>query len=250
MDILYFVGPEQVSLHGNQELRWSLRSVAKYARNLGRVIVAGYPPDWLSDEVVRFPVKDAPGDYKFWCIWKKLFAAIDAGVVQGEFLASGDDHFYTKPVDLNATPFWYRRLGILPLEEQTSGGSGYQRYLAATRDLLIRNGFPARDCAGHCNFRLDTTDAPEVRRIVEAYKGKHRYYGFDLASCFINVRSMREHIEWAFRKDHKVKRLAEDPLAVENGQFSCDDAAFGDATFLDYMAREFGSLCRFEKEVS
>lgn len=250
MDLLYFVGPEPVSKHGNQELRWSLRSVAKYARNLGRVIVAGYPPDWLSDEVVRFPVEDAPGDYKFWCIWKKLFAAIDAGVVEGEFIASGDDHFYTAPFDTDKTPFYYRRRGILPLEEQQSGGGGYRRYLAATRDLLVRNGYPCRDCAGHCNFRIDTKDAPEVRRIVADYKGSLRYYGFDLASCFINVRSMREHIEWTFRKDHKVTSLDEDKEAVSCGQFSCDDAAFNNPAFMSYMAREFGSPCRFEKEVS
>lgn len=247
MDIVYLVGPEEISLHHNQELRWSLRSVAKYAKNLGRVIVAGYPPDWLAPEVVRVPVKDDPKDYKFWAIWRKFFAVIDRGVVRGEFLVSCDDHFYTTPVDIDATPFYYRRLGILPFEEMKSGGNGYRRSLAATRDMLVRAGFPARDCAGHQNFRIDTADADEVRRLADAYEGQWKSYGLDIASCFTNVRAMREHITWTFRKDHKVKSLDGDPDAVRCGQFSCDDEAFSDKSFMGYMAREFGSPCRFEE---
>ena len=38
MDVLYIVGPE--SGHQNRELRWSLRSLEKFGRNLGRVVVA------------------------------------------------------------------------------------------------------------------------------------------------------------------------------------------------------------------
>ena len=246
MDLVYLVGPEAVSKHNNQELMWSLRSVAKYARNVGRVIVAGYPPEWLSSAVVRVPVEDRPGDYKFWCIWRKLFAAIDAGVVSGEFLVSGDDYFYTRETDLESTPFYYRRRGILPFEEMKEGGGGYRKHLAATRELLVRNGYPARDCAGHCCFRVDTADAKEVARIAGAYGGANRYYGFDPASCFINVRSMRQHIDWTFRKDWKCTGYVQE--AVDCGQFSIGDEAFGDPVFLQYMAREFGSPCRYELE--
>ena len=222
--------------------------MAKYARNLGRVIVAGYPPAWLSPEVVRVPVKDDPKDYKFWAIWRKLFTAIDEGAVQGEFLVSCDDHFYTKPVDLDSTPFYYRRLGILPVDEQKSGGIGYRRSLHATREMLIRKGYSARDCAGHCNFRIDTADAVAVLAAVETYHGQFRSYGFDIASSFINVRAARQHIEWTFRQDHKVQDLAADQAAIECGQFSCDDAAFNNKPFLAFMEREFGAPCRFEAE--
>ena len=57
MDIVYILGTG--SKHDNIELRMSLRSICKYGQNIGRVIVAGDPVDWLSDDVVKIkiPVK-------------------------------------------------------------------------------------------------------------------------------------------------------------------------------------------------
>ena len=248
MDILYIVGPEPVSKHGNRELRWSLRSVAKYARNLGRVVVAGYPPAWLSDEVVRVPVDDEPGRSKFLLIWRKFWAAVDAGAVQGEFLVSGDDHFYSRPVDLDATPFWYRRPGILRLEDMGAedGGSSYHRHLAATREVLVRSGYPARDCASHCNFRVDLRDAPVVRELFDLARPEETERAFDLGSMFVNVRAMREHVPFTWCQDIKATCFAE--CHPETGQFSIGDKCFDDPAFLAYMEREFGTPCKFEKE--
>lgn len=36
----------------------------------------------------------------------------------------------------------------------------------------------------------------------------------------------------------------------ETGQFSIGDRIFEDQAFLDYMQREFGEPCRFEKETT
>lgn len=248
MDILYIVGPEAVSKHGNRELRWSLRSVAKYARNLGRVVVAGCPPAWLADEVVRVPVEDEPGRSKFLLIWRKFWAAVDAGAVQGEFLVSADDHFYSRPVDLDATPFWYRRPGILRLEDmgKEDGGNSYHRLLAATREVLVRSGYPARDCASHCNFRVDLRDAPVVRELFALARPEETERAFDLGSMFVNVRAMREHVPFTWRQDIKATSFAE--CRPETGQFSIGDAIFDDQDFLNYMDKEFGEPCRFEKE--
>ena len=56
-DVVYVVGkPDKCK--DNYMLRASLRSIAKYGKNIGRVIVAGYPPDWLSDAVVKVHVED------------------------------------------------------------------------------------------------------------------------------------------------------------------------------------------------
>ena len=248
MDILYIVGPETVSKHGNRELRWSLRSVAKYARNLGRVIVAGYPPAWLADEVVRVPSEDEAGVSKFLLMWHKFWAAVEAGAVQGEFLVSTDDHFYSRPVDLDRTPFYYRRPGIRRFEETSDedGGKSYRKHLAATREVLVRSGYPARDCAGHCNFRVDLKDAPVVRELFDLARPEERERAFDLASVFVNVRAMREHVPFVWRNDIKATSFAE--CQPETGQFSIGDKCFDDPAFLDYMEREFGTPCKFEKE--
>lgn len=244
MDVLYLIGPD--SGHDNCELRWSLRSLARFAANLGRVVVAGYPPPWLSGEVVRVPLDDAPaGVSKFRYMWNKCFAAIDSGAVSGEFLVSGDDHFYSAPVDLDATPLWYRRPCIPPYERQDRGGKHYRQSLAATRETLIAAGYPARDCASHCNFRIDATDASVVRRLADESDAPFRERGLDLCSMFCNVRAMRQApLPWKYRPDLKLDRFDAD--AVATGQFSIDDAAFADPAFVQYMEAQFGTPCRFE----
>lgn len=56
-DILYILGHGADKID-NVPLRWSLRSLAKHATNVGRVIVAGNIPAWLSDEVVKVPIDE------------------------------------------------------------------------------------------------------------------------------------------------------------------------------------------------
>ena len=56
MDILYVIG--RGSQKNNLELRMSLRSICKYGKNIGKVIVAGTPPKWLSDEAEKLVVQD------------------------------------------------------------------------------------------------------------------------------------------------------------------------------------------------
>lgn len=249
MDILYIVGPPGLSKHGNQELRWSLRSVAKYARNVGRVIVAGYPPDWLSDAVVRHEVLDRPGEFKFRRIWRCAFAVIDAGLLKGEFLVSFDDNFYTAPVDVDATPFWMRRPALLPFGTQRSGGENYRRSIAETRRRLLAAGYPIVDCACHCNTRLHAEDAAAARALDDAGGGPHHWLGLDLEATFVNIRAKREPgIVFTHRKDWKCEKYEQ--AAVDAGQFSIGDGAFDDPAFVGYMAREFGAPCVYEKTES
>lgn len=252
IDILYLVGPDGGARGDGTELRWSLRSVAKYARNVGRVIVAGYPPEWLSKEVARLAVPDGPPGLcmcKFRYLWRKAFAAIDEKLVSGDFLVSCDDHFYTAPVDAEATPAYFRSLSLRATEatdnERRDGEILYRRSLVATRETLVRAGYSARDCAGHCNFRCHTGDAETVRRIAAQSTVPNAELGFDLGSMFLNVRAMREPLRWVHRKDWKCRSFSAD--AVASGQFSIHDAALEDPKFLAYMDEEFGTPCKYEE---
>ena len=55
IDFLYVLGSG--SEYNNLELRLSLRSIDKYAHNLGRVFIVGEKPDWIKN-VIHIPVKD------------------------------------------------------------------------------------------------------------------------------------------------------------------------------------------------
>ena len=83
MDIVYILGTG--SKHDNIELRMSLRSICKYGRNVGRVIVAGDPVDWLSDDVVKvkIPVKYKRKHHE---MMNRVQFCVENGIVDGEFL--------------------------------------------------------------------------------------------------------------------------------------------------------------------
>ena len=109
MDILYVIG--QGSKHDNLELRWSLRSISKYGANVGNVIVAGFPPDWLSEKVIKIPVRDKYS-YKHSNILRCIEEVVDNNIVAGDFLYSSDDHFYVKQTDFDHYPYYIKSLHL------------------------------------------------------------------------------------------------------------------------------------------
>ena len=57
MDILYVVG--RGSTWNNNELKYSLRSIAKNGINVDRVFIVGYIPDFINrEEVICLPFED------------------------------------------------------------------------------------------------------------------------------------------------------------------------------------------------
>lgn len=243
MDILYVIGPTPGH---DRELRWSLRSVARFARNLGRVVVAGYPPSWLSDEVATLLVRDEPRESKFVSIRRKVLAACASGLLRGEFLLSADDNFYTAPVDLDATPFWYRRdLPEISEGWPEDGSRNYREHLDNTRATLAAAGYGVRDCASHCNTRCDVADLPVVRDLCLAPGGTFPHRAQDMASMFCNVRDRREPLAWVRRQDIKLRSF--DAAAVQSGQFSIDDPALRDRRMLDWFAATYPDRSPFER---
>lgn len=236
MDLLYVIGPD--SGHANRELRWSLRSVARHARGLGRVVVAGYPPDWLSEEVVRLPIKNAYPKGKLRNQALCLFAALDAGDFRGELAWTDDDVILSAPLDLNALPFWARGKAIPPPERMESEGA-YREMLVRTRETLVSEGYPAVEAIGHAVRRLRTDETAEARRLWELGGG------IELQAAFQNVRARRERVDFAMRKDRKLRAF--DGEAVRSGMFSLSDDALKDPKMLSWLDAELGEGCRFEK---
>ena len=56
IDVLYIVGTG--SHWNNYELRYSLRTLEKYGKNIGRVFVSGFNPVFLSNEVIFTSIPD------------------------------------------------------------------------------------------------------------------------------------------------------------------------------------------------
>ena len=240
VDILYSVGPD--SGHGNVELFWSLASIARYAKNLGRVIVAGYPPDWLPDWVERVRVEDDQDISHYAKIWNCVMSCIDKDVVTGEFLYSSDDHFLSMPFDCAAVPFYRRKQKEIPDYANARGGEANRRMLDQTRRILLKSGYGIVRCNTHKMTRIRCAEAEEAKRLASLAVDK--YHGLELTCVFQNIRAKREPVVWQDTADWKLRRF--DPAAIADGQFSCGNEAFSDPKFVEYMRMTYGKIdcCR------
>ena len=246
MDVLYTVG--ETSKHDNQELKWSLRSLAKYAKNLGKVIVAGYPPFWLADNVIRFPIpKLSTDDFKHLHILRQIILAIKHGIVNGDFLLSSDDHFLTKPTDLENILF-YKKNDHVPIiyDDIKNNNDKYKISVAATSELLKKYGYSDVQCCFHKNTRLNSSVVNEIERLLNLEKNTElSKYGFDPTILFQNIYAKKVPIEFQKSDDWKIDKFKQE--AIDSGAFSISDNAFLDKKFLEYMNSEFGKPCIFEK---
>ena len=153
MDILYIVGTG--SNWDNNELRYSLRSIEKFGRNVGRVYIAGNKPDFVSDLVTHIPCKDET-NRKHKNILKKVLAAMQSSDIGKHFLISSDDHFYMREVDFDNYPVYYQASVIQTTPaDKSKKPNHYHLSLADTKSMLERWGLPTFQTNPHCNTHFD-----------------------------------------------------------------------------------------------
>ena len=168
MDILYIVG--NFSKCDDWEFRFSLRSIDKYGKNIGRVFVCGYCPDWLSDNIIKIPYKVEPylttGE-KNRNIYRQVIYAVehsDIGINDnGDFLISMDDHYILNDVDFgNMYPHYVRdyckrlcRFNLPLIFENGRLSPEYQSLLCSTGCYLKQKGLSYLNFVIHRNMRLN-----------------------------------------------------------------------------------------------
>ena len=152
MDILYVVGTG--SLWNNNELRYSLRSIAKNGGNVGRVFIVGYKPNFVSDLVTYIPCDD-PYDRAHKNILHKVLTAVESGLLPEHFLISSDDHFYIKQTNFDTLPVYYRQREIPADVPWNKHYTPYFVSLAETRAMMERHGLPLYQTNPHCNTHFD-----------------------------------------------------------------------------------------------
>ena len=153
VDIVYVVG-KGFSDWRNNELRYSLRSLAKYGQNIRKVVVVGYCPYWLNEEeVTLLPLKDETHN-KHYNILRCIEHAVTNGDLSERFLYSSDDHYYTRKTDFDKYPVYWRGYDLpctLPDKPRW-----YDITLKSTHDCLSAMGLPTRFFAWHGNTWYNT----------------------------------------------------------------------------------------------
>ncbi|MBQ6984581.1 MAG: hypothetical protein IJQ20_06590 [Paludibacteraceae bacterium] len=134
-DICYIIGTG--SRWDDNELRFSLRSIAKYGQHVGRIILVGHCPAWINREAVT--VIDAADETgcKHTNIALKIRKAIETLHLKDDFLISSDDHIYVQPTDFDSYPV-FARSRISPVCRDIY--NEYHRSMVETRKYLISRG--------------------------------------------------------------------------------------------------------------
>lgn len=248
MDILYIVG--RGSKHDNIELRMSLRSICKYAANVGKVIVAGYPCDWLSDEVTKVQIDDKYGR-KHLNLVNCIKTVVDMGLLDGEFLYSSDDHFYVKPVDFDNYPYYAKSKFLRNRVVKGERCYGYHLSLVQTRALLEKHKLPTINFEEHCNTHMHAQVVKDFKSLIEESFSLER--GAAPTSLIMNawMTTCYAPKEIVLRNDIKMRSAnTVDEIRSQLSDrecFSIGDSIFSTGALLEYFKNEFPLKCRYEK---
>lgn len=247
MDIVYVIGAD--SKYDNLELRMSLRSIEKFGSNIGKVVVVGKPPLWLSDNVVKIPVKDKYV-YKHSNILMCIEKVVELGIVNGDFLYSSDDHFYCRDVDFNNYPYYLKG----PLRKEVNELDpfySYHKSLCDTRMLCEKYGFPTINYSQHCNTHMHSEVIKDIRIILRESYGLP--FGVEPTSIIMNAwQTFPNAPKVTKREDVKIlqaKSVADIWEQIANRDcFSIGDSALLGNAMMTFFSEEYAHKSIFESD--
>lgn len=208
MDIVYLVG-EGYSKCKNNELRYSLRSIEKYGKNVDRVYVVGYCPDWLSDEVIKIPLgqeylKHSGIIEKHHNILKTILYVIDNTDIGEDFLISMDDHFYIKETDFDNYPIYAKIVaGDTQITTTKNPPTNYGKFMLKTKHLLETFGLPTYFFTLHRNMHVFRDTVKQCRDLLENFI--ENGVAFEHIAFLLNYRYKQNPFQFKSVKDTKIK---------------------------------------------
>lgn len=239
MDLLYILGDG--SKFENEELRYSLRTVEKYVKNLGHVIVIGEDPGFLSDEVEFYPIAEALGNKGYRISQKILWACLEE-IVTGDFLFMNDDFFLTKEIDPCAYPYRYSaKLG--GTLQRASRKKGYPGMLNATYEYLRSIGKTQRHFDVHVPIVYNVEKYVALQsHFLESRKSP---FGFVVKSLYSNIYNIPGEM-YEDVKLHHLNTPTDFERIEKTDCFSCSDAGWFHGVG-DYLSKIHPDPSRFER---
>lgn len=174
MDVVYILGDG--STWDDNELRFSLRSIAARLQNFRNVYVIGSRPKWLTN-VVHVRESD-PYTCKEANIARKVLRACQLQDLSENFLFMNDDHFLLRDCDVNV-PFWRGA----DLKDFDAPKNNYQRAIKNTFHELTRRGLNRYNFDVHVPCVLNKKLFPNI---VNSFDWSTKN-GFVLKSIYCNT---------------------------------------------------------------
>lgn len=202
MDLIYLVNKNK-SYCNEYELRWSLRSIEKYAKGVDRIFVAGVLPDFLNpDEVILVPVeqKEVHNHHeKHIQLDNTLKYVLDNYDISDEFLLSMDDHYLLKEVDYNNYQNGVKHYKYL-WDYFNDDANPYHNFIAHTARLLKNLNLPINAFILHKNFKLNKNI---IYELWEKYPELHTI-GVETWAFSLNYQYSKNPFEFKVEEDCKL----------------------------------------------
>jgi hypothetical protein len=272
-DIVYLLGTG--SRMENVELRFSLRSISRFAKNVNDVYVVGDIPDFLSNKVktLSMPFKDEEPLYKrkHFNMLHRLNVARKHFNITKPFLVSSDDHFLTRQTDFawGAYPIYCRfnanEQGFIYNEEewqklfyQEKGHfymPPYNKSLVQTRNMLESENLPPLWTCWHGNTWIFPDVLDEAEELVCRHQDKVHKLGFE-PTCVVTALKARKEMEAG--RDFTISVLPCDvksskfevlrTYAIKRGSMSVSDRVWKDEKAVAFLNGMYFTPCEYEKE--
>lgn len=179
-DVVYVVG--RGSGWNDNELRFSLRSLAKYVTGIGQVFIVGKIPAFLTN-VVALPWPD-----NYTCkernIMEKVAYACGHPRLSDRFLHVHDDHFALAPVDAGQVPDYAGWVDLHQLAKSVGRGNPWRESVQNTANALSAQGLATWNFDIHFPIVMDKARYPDI---MDRYDWRATARGFVVKSLYANT---------------------------------------------------------------
>jgi hypothetical protein len=235
MNLVYILG--KGSKWNDNELKYSLRSVAMHGRNVSKVFIVGECPEWLQN-VTHIPADD-PHTVKADNAWHKVAAFCKQTSLP--FVLMNDDFFLLKETDFDALPM-YTDGSIEELLARYKRVSVYKQCLQNTLVVLQKAKKPTRNYALHVPITI------QPNKLLQLYQQYGTKSGLSVRNMYGNVPYEGEAVQIAdvklskgcVNKEEIIKQLRNAPF------FSIGDE-FLNGVGAGFLVTQYPEKCKYEK---
>ena len=216
VDVLYIY---KYTGRGDEELKYSLRSLDKYVAGFDRVFITGDCPDFIDkDKVIYTPAQDI--GYPMANHWWKVRETITKTDISDNFVLMYDDIFFVKPTSLEGYPNYSKGA----LNDACLGGWHYKIWMRNTLEWLAVRGHTVFDYELHIPFTYNRGKFLEMDCIFKPMSEVNMSIG-QLA-----VRSVYGNLFLGgnppYRKDIKIRNKDDELILGDADCFSIGDNMF------------------------
>lgn len=179
IDVVFVLGTG--SVWGNNEIRYSLRSIEKHLKNYRGLYIIGERPSFLKDIVhIQHPDETR---WKETNIFKKVVRASIEPVISHDFMFFNDDHFLVSDFDALSFPYFHKRDLSEMIARRPYAVGGYVRVLKNCRNVLAYRKLPTLNFDHHSPIKYNKS---KILQLLTSYDWSIRG-GYAFKSLYANT---------------------------------------------------------------